>query len=125
MNELDWWIASQWEMFKIKEGKTGLEFNKTDKEGNVLTVDRTQKWNKLRAKTDLKEMYIVRYADDFKLFCRDYATAKKVMCATKLWLAEICIYRPVEKSRVSQTCGRITLLSSVSNLRLYQKAVSG
>ena len=39
MNELDWWIASQWEMFKIKEGKTGLEFNKTDKEGNVLTVD--------------------------------------------------------------------------------------
>ena len=33
MNELDWWIASQWEMFKIKEGKTGLEFNKTDKEG--------------------------------------------------------------------------------------------
>lgn len=38
MNELDWWIAGQWEMFKIKEGKTGLEFNKTDKEGNVLTV---------------------------------------------------------------------------------------
>ena len=34
MNELDWWIASQWEMFKIKEGKTGLEFNKTDKEGS-------------------------------------------------------------------------------------------
>ena len=88
LNELDWWIAGQWEMFKIKEGKTGLEFNKTDKEGNVLTVDRTQKWNKLRAKTDLKEMYIVRYADDFKLFCRDYATAKKVMYATKLWLAE-------------------------------------
>lgn len=88
LNELDWWIASQWEMFKIKEGKTGLEFDKTDKEGNVLTVDRTQKWNKLRAKTGLKEMYIVRYADDFKLFCRDYATAKKVMCATELWLAE-------------------------------------
>lgn len=88
MNELDWWIAGQWEMFKIKEGKTGLEFDKTDKEGNILTVDRTQKWNKLRTKTGLKEMYIVRYADDFKLFCRDYATAKKVMCATKLWLAE-------------------------------------
>ena len=75
-------------MFKIREGKTGLEFNKTDKEGNVLTVDRTLKWNKLRAKTELKEMYIVRYADDFKIFCRDYATAKKVMYATKLWLAE-------------------------------------
>lgn len=49
-------------MFKIREGKTGLEFDKTDKKGNVLTVDRTQKWNKLRAKTGLKEMYIVRYA---------------------------------------------------------------
>lgn len=103
MNELDWWIASQWEMFKIKEGKTGLEFNKTDKEGNVLTVDRTQKWNKLRAKTDLKEMYIVRYADDFKLFCRDYATARKVMCATKLWLAEnLHLQTSEEKSGIYQ-----------------------
>ena len=67
-------------MFKIREGKTGLEFDKTDKEGNVLTVDRTQKWNKLRAKTGLKEMYIVRYADDFKLFCRDYVCHKTLAC---------------------------------------------
>ncbi|HEM4744105.1 TPA: group II intron reverse transcriptase/maturase, partial [Streptococcus suis] len=61
---------------------------KVDNEGNILTIDRTQKWNKLRAKTDLKEMYIVRYADDFKIFCRDYVTSVKVMGATKLWLAE-------------------------------------
>lgn len=88
LNELDWWVANQWEMFKIKEGSTGYEFAKVDKEGNVLTVDRTQKWNKLRAKTELKEMYIVRYADDFKIFCRDYVTATKVMYATKLWLEE-------------------------------------
>jgi len=88
LNELDWWIAGQWEMFKIKEGRTGYEFNKVDKEGNVLTVDRTQKWNKLRTETELKEMYIVRYADDFKIFCRDYETAKRVMYATKLWLEE-------------------------------------
>ena len=33
-------------------------------------------------------MYIVRYADDFKIFCRDYVTAVKTMQATKLWLAE-------------------------------------
>lgn len=33
-------------------------------------------------------MYIVRYADDFKIFCRDYVTATKVMYATKLWLEE-------------------------------------
>ena len=88
LNELDWWVANQWEMFKIKEGRTGYEFAKVDKEGNFLAVDRTQKWNKLRAETKLKEMYIVRYADDFKIFCRDYATATKVLHATKLWLAE-------------------------------------
>ena len=88
MNELDWWIANQWEMFKVKDGKSGLEFYRTDKEGNILTIDRSPKWKKLREKTELKEMYIVRYADDFKIFCRDYVTAKKAMYATKLWLAE-------------------------------------
>lgn len=75
-------------MFKIKEGSTGYEFTKKDADGNILAIDRTQKWNRLRAKTELKEMYIIRYADDFKIFCRDYVTAKKVMSATKLWLAE-------------------------------------
>lgn len=88
LNALDWWIAGQWETFKIREGKSGLEFRKTDAEGNLLTVDRSQKWNKLRATTRLKEMYIVRYADDFKIFCRSYETAKRTMCAVKLWLAE-------------------------------------
>ena len=88
LNELDWWIAGQWEMFKIKEGKSGLEFKKTDKEGNLLAIDMSQKWAKMRATTNLKEMYIVRYADDFKIFCRDYDTAKKAMAATKKWLAE-------------------------------------
>ncbi len=75
-------------MFQIREGTTGYEYNKVDDEGNVLAVDKTQKWNRMRATTKLKEMYVVRYADDFKIFCRDYVTAKKTMCATKLWLAE-------------------------------------
>ena len=50
-------------MFKVKDGKSGLEFYRTDKEGNILTIDRSPKWKKLREKTELKEMYIVRYAD--------------------------------------------------------------
>ncbi|URZ15465.1 group II intron reverse transcriptase/maturase [Clostridium felsineum] len=87
LNELDWWIANQWEMFKIREGSTGYEFRKVDKKGNI-TIDRSQRWSKLREKTELKEMYIVRYADDFKVFCRDYVTAQKLMCAVKLWLSE-------------------------------------
>lgn len=88
LNELDWWIANQWEMFKVKEGKSGLEFPKTDSDGNVVAVDMSQKWKKLRNSTELKEMYIVRYADDFKIFCRDYHTASRTMAATKQWLSD-------------------------------------
>lgn len=35
-----------------------------------------------------KEMFIVRYADDFKIFCRDHRTAFVVFEATKKWLRE-------------------------------------
>lgn len=31
-------------------------------------------------------MYGVRYADDFKIFCRTYSTAPKCFAATKQWL---------------------------------------
>ena len=33
-------------------------------------------------------MYIVRYADDFKIFCRNFNDAKKVFTASKLWLKD-------------------------------------
>lgn len=88
LNELDWWIAGQWEMFKVREGISGLEFPKYNSDGEIIAIDKNQKWNKLRRSTGLKEMYIVRYADDFKIFCRDYDTAKKVMFATSKWLKE-------------------------------------
>ena len=42
----------------------------------------------LREKSELKEIYIVRYADDFKIFCRDYHTAKKTYTAVVKWLKE-------------------------------------
>ena len=88
LNELDWWIAGQWEMFKVREGISGLEFPKYNSDGTFRVIDRSPKWNKLRSSTELKEMYIVRYADDFKIFCRDYETAKKVMLATSKCLKE-------------------------------------
>ena len=34
--------------------------------------------------TKLKEVHIVRYADDFKLFCRKRSDAEKVFIAVKL-----------------------------------------
>ena len=84
LNELDWWIASQWEMMPTRTNK---EYLKTDTRGNTV-VDRSQKWAMLREKSELKEIYIVRYADDFKIFCRDYQTAKKTYTAVVKWLKE-------------------------------------
>ena len=84
LNELDWWVASQWEMMPTRVGR---EYSKTDKKGNVV-IDRSQKWTMLREKSELKEIYIVRYADDFKIFCRDYHTANKTYTAVVKWLKE-------------------------------------
>lgn len=84
LNELDWWVASQWEMMPTRVDR---ECSKTDKKGNVV-IDRSQKWTMLREKSELKEIYIVRYADDFKIFCRDYHTAKKTYTAVVKWLKE-------------------------------------
>lgn len=84
LNELDWWVASQWEMMPTRVDR---EYSKTDKKGNVV-IDRSQKWTMLREKSELKEIYIVRYADDFKIFCRDYHTAKKTYTAVVKWLKE-------------------------------------
>lgn len=34
----------------------------------------------------LKEIYIVRYADDFKIFCKKREHAEKIFQAVQLWL---------------------------------------
>ena len=46
LNELDWWIASQWEFMPTRVNR---EYCKTDKDGNEI-VDRSQKWTMLREK---------------------------------------------------------------------------
>ena len=98
LNELDWWIASQWETMPAR---TNREYSKTDKKGNVV-IDRSQKWSMLREKSNLKEIYIVRYADDFKIFCRDYYTAKKTYNAVVKWLKErLSLEISVEKSGIT------------------------
>jgi len=84
LNEFDWWIASQWETMPTRKNR---EYMKTDKNGFEI-IDRSQKWSMLREKSELKEMYIVRYADDFKIFCRDYNTARKTYKAVVKWLKE-------------------------------------
>lgn len=71
LNELDWWIAGQWEKFETRH-----------------KYSTTHKYRALKENSNLKEMFIVRYADDFKIFCRDYKTANKVFKAIKMWLKE-------------------------------------
>lgn len=44
--------------------------------------------NKAMRKTSLKEMYIVRYADDFKIFCSNKRDADKIFIAVTKWLKE-------------------------------------
>lgn len=71
LNELDWWISSQWESFE-----TRYKYKYSN-----------DRYRRLK-ESKLKEVYLVRYADDFKIFCRDYKTAQKIYNATRLWLKE-------------------------------------
>ncbi|ONI39988.1 group II intron reverse transcriptase/maturase [Candidatus Epulonipiscium fishelsonii] len=80
LNELDWWISDQWESFVTKHDYSTLRSN-----GQI--DQNTNKYSALR-KSKMKEIYIVRYADDFKLFCKDYKTAQKIYIAVKQWLKE-------------------------------------
>ena len=80
LNELDWWIASQWEEIPTEHEYSGRIHT-------TGTKDRSKKYRALR-KTKLKECYIVRYADDFKIFCRKHNDAVKIFEAVKLWLKD-------------------------------------
>ena len=66
LNDLDWWIANQWAE-------------------HPFIKDKYDKWEALR-KQRLREVHIVRYADDFKLFCRTKADSEAMLDETKEWL---------------------------------------
>ena len=81
LNELDWWITSQWENMPTRKKR---EYARSDNE----VIDKNQKYEMLRKTSALKECYIVRYADDFKIFCRKRSDAEKLFIAVKDWLKE-------------------------------------
>ncbi len=84
LNEYDHWIKSQWEEMHTKHN---YDRWRTDKTNRKPYMDSSYKVYTLK-KTNLKEVYIVRYADDFKLFCRNHSDAVKIFEATKKWLKE-------------------------------------
>jgi group II intron reverse transcriptase/maturase len=84
LNDLDQWVAGQWENFE-----TVKKYNQNQAKYRALK------------KTNLKEGYIVRYADDFKILCRDSDTAYKWYHSVRLYLKErLKLDISLEKSKV-------------------------
>lgn len=80
LNELDWWIASQWEEMPTKTAfKTKNNVQGTKIKSHTYRALRTSK---------LKEMHAVRYADDFKIFCTSHEEAVRAYKATEMWLKD-------------------------------------
>ena len=85
LNELDWWIASQWEIYQpCKAYKTNQH-----------------RYTELNRTTKLKRVFMVRYADDFKLFCKCRGDAERIFAATTMWLKErLGLEISLEKSKI-------------------------
>ena len=80
LNELDHWIDSQWIEHPITE-KYSYKVNSNGSKdlGHAYRAMKT---------TGLKEMYIVRYADDFRILCRTKSEAERIKIAVSKWLWE-------------------------------------
>ena len=93
LNELDWWIASQWEQMPTKtKFKTRSNTQGTEIKSHTYRALRQSR---------LKEIHAVRYADDFKIFCASHEEAVRVYKATELWLKDrLGLEISQEKSKV-------------------------
>ena len=80
LNELDQWIDSQWQNNPVTE-KYHISINKNG------TKCKSTGFREMK-KTKLKEMHIVRYADDFRIYCKSKENAEKIMIAATKWLEE-------------------------------------
>ena len=76
LNELDWWISNQWETYipnGVRNGK-----NRGSKGWYQYAKNYTK----------MKDGYIIRYADDFKIMCRTYHEAQRYYHATVKFLSK-------------------------------------
>ncbi|WP_343083094.1 group II intron reverse transcriptase/maturase [Blautia producta] len=78
LNELDWWVVSQWEEFPARDF---VEKPRPDGKG----TNRVVKY-KMLERSNLKKCFIVRYADDFKVFCENFEDAKRIKMAVEDFL---------------------------------------
>lgn len=92
LNDLDWWIANQWETFSTKH-----------------TYSNVGKTHRALKTTQLKEMHIVRYADDFKIFTTTSKDAWKIFHAVKGYLRNhLHLDVSKEKTKVTNLRRRFT-----------------
>ena len=82
LNELDWWVDSQWQNHPVAVARGK---NRQIKERIVF--DKSHGY-KIMRNTKLKEMRIVRYADDFRIFCPTKDCAERTLVAVTQWLKE-------------------------------------
>lgn len=93
LNELDQWVDSQWESNPV----TGKYSSRKRKNG---CVDKTSGYAAMK-KTNLKEVHIIRYADDVRILCRTRSQANRMSIAVKQWLKEqLKLQVSEEKTRV-------------------------
>ena len=96
LNELDHWVESQWQYNKVTDNYS----QRPQKNG---TVNRGHGYRAMRT-TKLKEMWIVRYADDFRIFCRTASEAEKTKIAIEKWLKDrLRLDISPEKTRIVNT----------------------
>lgn len=97
LNELDHWVESQWQYSKVTD-------NYRQRPQSNGTVDRSHGYRAMRESTKLKEMWIVRYADDFRIFCKTRSDAEKTKIAIEKWLKDrLRLDISSEKTRIVNT----------------------
>lgn len=85
LNELDWWISDQWETYQPNEMKKNSSFRV-----------------KAGQNSNMKEGFLVRYADDFKVMCKSYAEAQRYYHAIVDFLnSRLGLQISPEKSKVT------------------------
>ncbi len=94
LNELDWWIVSQWEEMPTKNNYAVSK----ERNGSATPCSR---YNSLRRTSKLKRCFIVRYADDFRIYCTNINHANRLLVATTDWLEKrLSLSINTDKSRV-------------------------
>ena len=78
MNEFDWWIAKQWEIFKPKNWNPKIVENGPSTHAKVRYV-------LIREGVKLKPIFLVRYLDEILLFTDTEDNANKILYACETW----------------------------------------